>query len=265
MGALNPIKTGAFIAALLFTINASACFGQNNSPEISGIVVRTAPPQVTQAAGVVQNEQSSEAPQLGGSSQYLADRARVASRIEALKALGVGVVPFVSELARIDDIYKVGKAGDADAALSKLNAALAQQEQTRKEMQVASARQTARAKVATRTGSAATAASVADYQGSMDGFLANMISTMVQKEVGQWVPQKGPFLVERFRIAKRIHELETQNRRIDGIASLYRNMECVVASHDRRRLPELSMNIRYLQQQLGLSQLEGGLHQPLSL
>jgi hypothetical protein len=107
--------------------------------------------------------------------------------------------------------------------------------------------------------------SVADYNGSMDGFVQQMVNSFVTKEVGQWVPRKGPFMIERLRIARRIHELEGKNVRVDGLGNLYRNMEDVVATQDPRRLSELSTDIRYLQSQLGLSQLEGSFHRPIGI
>ncbi|MGH9554062.1 MAG: hypothetical protein ACRD3W_32085 [Terriglobales bacterium] len=196
--------------------------------------------------------------------KYQVERAKLVSRLEGLKARGVGITPFVSELKRIDDTYSHGAAGEAITSLGKLDNTLNYQEKYRHEMQAA---RPARVQPVAYRGSYAPSqgGSVADYNGSLDGFVTQMVAQIAQKEVGNWMPAKGPFLVERFRIAKRIHELEAQRARVDGVGGLYRNMESLVASKDPRRLGELSMDIKYLQAQLGLSQLEGGLHQKLSL
>jgi len=232
----------------------------------TGAEVQIAATQADAAVAVPQTHQLTVTAQATTTDKYQVERAKVVARIEALRAKGVGVTPFVQEISRIDDTYTHG--GDALTMISKLDSTLTEQEKNRQEMQkVASTRTVNRMQPAaynvrgTRT--AATSGSdiaVGDYNGSMDGFVSQMINTFVTKEVGQWVPRKGPFMVERLRIARRIHELEGQSVRVDGVGNLYRNMEGVVATQDPRRLGELSMDIKYLQSQLGLSQLEGGLH-----
>ncbi|HEY9719635.1 MAG TPA: hypothetical protein V6C69_19305 [Trichormus sp.] len=201
-----------------------------------------------------------------GIDKYQIERAKVVSRIEALRAKGVGVAPYVQEIIRIDDVYTHG--GDAVSMVSRLDNSVTEQEKARQDMQnlVAGHSQPAVAAApAARAAGARSDLSVADYNGSMDGFVQQMVNSFVTKEVGQWVPRKGPFMIERLRIARRIHELEGKNVRVDGLGNLYRNMEDVVATQDPRRLSELSTDIRYLQSQLGLSQLEGSFHRPIGI
>jgi hypothetical protein len=206
-------------------------------------------------------------------SKFQSDRTRLAERIDSLRTKGVGVTPFVQELSRIDDLYKHGGVAQASSSLSKLDETLTAQEKYRVEMQ-ATAAHNSRIQPASYSGSAGhvvaavaavNASSVADYHGSMDGFVEQMINSAVSKEVGAYMPVKGPFLIERFRIAKRIHELELQRTRVDGYACLWRNMEDVVAAKDPRRLSELNNDVRYLQSQLGLAQLEGRMSKPLGI
>lgn len=206
------------------------------------------------------------------SSKFQSDRSKLAARIDGLRTKGVGVTPFVQELSRIDDLYKHGGVAQAQAGLAKLDETVTAQDKYRAQMQAASAVRTSHLQQASYSGSAGhlvaavnTAPSVADYHGSMDGFVEQMINSAIAKEVGSYMPNKGPFMIERFRIAKRIHELEQQRVRVDGYAGLWRNMEDVVAAKDSRRLSELGNDVRYLQTQLGLSQLEGRMSKSLGL
>jgi hypothetical protein len=203
-----------------------------------------------------------------GIDKYQIERAKVVARIESLRAKGVGVTPYVQEIIRADDVYTHG--GDAVSMISRLDNSVTEQEKARQDMQniVAGHGQPAAGAAPAAhpaTGASAADLSVADYNGSMDGFVQQMVNSFITKEVGQWVPRKGPFMIERLRIARRIHELEAKNVRVDGLGNLYRNMEDVVAAQDPRRLSELSTDIRYLQSQLGLSQLEGSFHRPIGI
>jgi hypothetical protein len=205
--------------------------------------------------------------------QFQTERARVAGRIDVLKAKGVGVNPFVDELSKIDDQYKRADVAGATNALTRLDDSISQQEKARQDAQVALASRPApsvqmvapKGAPARSIEAARPNESIANFNGNVDDFVDKMVTQIVSKELGQYVPHKGPFMVERFRIAKRIHELEDQRMNVSGYANLYKKMEDIVASRDARRLPELSMNVQYLQQQLGLAQLQGKLHRPLNL
>lgn len=208
-------------------------------------------------------------------SQFQAERAKVAGRIEVLKAKGVGINPFVDELSKIDDQYKRADVGGATLALQRLDSVIDEQEKARKEAQTALANRPApsaqvvapkAAPGGRQLAAAAPGGSViTQFNGTTDDFVDQVVNQIVNKELGQFVPHKGPFMVERFRIAKRLKELEDQRMNVNGYATMYRNMEDIVASKDGRRLNELSMNVQYLQQQLGLAQLQGKLHRSLNL
>lgn len=211
--------------------------------------------------------------------EFQGERSKVAGQIEALRAKGVGVTPFIQELSKIDEAYRRADIEGAMASLTRLSSALGEQDRARQEIQTTTTTRarsmqpaygggTSRtlASVATtplnRIGSAGVP-SVADFNGSMDGFVSAVINTALKEGLGNYVPHKGPFLVERARIARRIRELELQRVNVQGYASLFNNMEDVVVGQDSRRLNELSMDVRYLQSQLGLQQLEGTVHNPL--
>ncbi|HEY9713341.1 MAG TPA: hypothetical protein V6C72_07715 [Chroococcales cyanobacterium] len=203
--------------------------------------------------------------------QYQAQRADVASQLKSLEAKGVGIAAFVTELKRLDSLYTHAQLAEATQGMTKLADNVQQLEARRQEAQAAShvakvqpanhGRSSGQSKIS----SDLLEQGVAAYNGSVDGFVDSIVNEIAQRELGRFIPNKGPFLVERFRIAKRIHELENRNVRVDGFANLYRQMEDLVALRDSRKLPEISNNVKYLQQQLGLTQLEGSLHRPLSL
>lgn len=184
--------------------------------------------------------------------QYQNGRARTVASIEGLRAKGVGVSPFISELTRIDGLYTSG-ARDAVAQLAKLDEQISSQQRCYEAMR----KRGTTAPHSLSNLQSVPRRSVAAYHGTMDGFVSEVIGDILHREVGQFTPTAGPFLVERFRIAKRIHELETERGSIAGISSLYKNMEDVVATHDPRRLAELAADVTYLQTQLGLSELQG--------
>jgi len=257
MASLKSAKSCAVLVLSLLGLNLPALAqSEANVAVVTGgdaIAAQTQPHQLSASAN--------------NSDKYQIERAKVVARVESLRAKGVGVTPFVQEIIRADDVYTHG--GDAVSLLSRLDNSVSEQEKARQEMQSLVATHAQPAANGTRSAHPATASatdlSVADYNGSMDGFVQQMVNSFVTKEVGQWVPRKGPFMIERLRIARRIHELEGKNVRVDGVGNLYRNMEDVVAAQDPRRLAELSTAIRYLQSQLGLSQLEGSFHRQIGI
>lgn len=262
MARLQSAKFCAVLVVSLLSLNLPAMAqGQANIAVVNGgdaIAAQQQPHESTAAASA-------------GSDKYQIERAKVVARVESLRAKGVGVAPYVQEIIRIDEVYTHG--GDAVAMIGRLDSSVTEQEKARQDMQnvitshgqPATGAARANRSAASVAAPAAADASVADYNGSMDGFVQQMVNSFITKEVGQWVPRRGPFMIERLRIARRIHELEAKNVRVDGLGNLYRNMEDVVAAQDPRRLSELSTDIRYLQSQLGLSQLEGSFHRPIGI
>lgn len=197
--------------------------------------------------------------------KYQTERDRINGRIVVLKDKGMGVRSFSNLVEQMDALYKRGDQKGVSTIMNDLNRDITELEARRREAQSIKAHSQSQVQMVSGGAKPSTAHRSEPYNGSMDGFVDQVLGSIITREVGRFVPQKGPFIVERFRIAQRMHSLEQRRMPIDGYANLFRQVEDLAGSRDQRRFGELTMNIRYLQQQLGLAQLEGSLHRDLRL
>jgi hypothetical protein len=203
---------------------------------------------------------------------YQTERSKVVARIQALQAKRVGIQPFYTELARIDELYKESDLSKASASIARLNNILTEQENQLKAFQPGGAQAKLKGNVSQNAKpfdivNAPTPTqdllggnrAISDYSGTDVDLAKQVIKTIIARELGQDSPLEGPFLLERLRIARRMQELEKSGMKIDGYRYFLRQkIEALVASRDVKRMTELRDNIIYMQQQMGLPELKSG-------
>jgi hypothetical protein len=216
-----------------------------------------------------------------GSGDYQAKRKKLVERIKWLESKGVGVKPFFDQLSQIDGLYSHGDSTTASAATARLVSTVSEHEQIIKQKALTASRSAATA-APPQMSSAKQAAmehmlaemrakgasqkqindALADFQGTSDAYYDEVARTMLQHELGDLAPCEGPFRMERFRIAKKIQELRNGGVSTASFVSYYRKLEDEAgeAQKDPRRLAEMADNIRYMDKQLGLSELQGSSH-----
>lgn len=191
---------------------------------------------------------------------YNSLRGRILARIQNLEHRGAGTKPFLATLAQADSEFKNGQTIKAQASLYKLEEPIAGQES---QLSLRAARNTASSNPRLAAGHGDPRASgTANFQGTADAYYDEVAKSILQRELGDLAPCDGPFRLERFRIGKRLQELRQRGVSIDANLTLYRRTEelAAVANKNPRRLPELSDNIRYMEKQLGLTELQGSQH-----
>lgn len=99
--------------------------------------------------------------------------------------------------------------------------------------------------------------------GTADDFVQNLANQLAARELGGLgVPVSGPFLLERFRNLQKVNQMRVAGQNIDSYLDYWRRTEetLKLAKRDSSRLGELSSQVSYLQQQLGLQPLSGSIH-----
>ncbi len=210
-------------------------------------------------------------------STFRSDRTKLATRLQALEKKGVGVKLYSAELLKADESFNQSDLVKANETLAKLAKLIDEQEARFKTAAApsTSAPQSAHLAVSGSTpvvgmGNRSSAAEYASrmgvkgtlgsFSGSSDAYYDEVARQMLSRELGDLAPIEGAFRLERFRLAKKIQEMQTQGARVDSYRMFYRKIEDLAASKDPRKIAELRDNIQYLQKQLGLSQLQGGSH-----
>lgn len=246
------------------------------------------------AMGLEQNPQATLSSSVSQSVETSANQKLIQSikdKLERLKSLGGGIKPFV---ARLDEIAKSADVDKAADDLTALDESVQEQinavSSLRNKPHAAPSLQGHGQSLQTYSGGdsegglpaaiqkpipqakkptapaltpIAPPAIKATYQGSVDGYYDMLVGEVLGKELGGLgFPCKGPFRLERFRLLQRIQEIRTSGTNVDGYLAYYHKIEEAAgrARKDQTRLPELSGNVAYLQQQLGLSTLTGSLH-----
>lgn len=223
--------------------------------------------------------------------EYKNVSAELANNLKQLESLGGGIAPFVARQAEIDKAFNGGDQEQAAKDMSRLNRSAKDQLADLKVLR------TAKPKVAAKPAAPAAAApasasnqlnlspetmsalskfiepkqaeinqknvtSYAGFKGDADGFAEMVAKDIIARELGNLgIPCNGPFRLERFRNLHRINELKQKGVRIDGYLEHYKRTEdlAAAAKKDPSRLGQLSGDVRYLEQQLGLSALTGSL------
>lgn len=192
---------------------------------------------------------ASGSPTAGGLSEFSGERNKLATKLQALQGKGIGIKPYSDELARIDGLYGKAETDRAWGALNRLASLVREQEYKMQKPVSGAAISSARAQEANNV--------MAQFQGSNDAYYEQVKAAILARELGSDAPVDGPFQQERFRIAKRIQQLEGQGMRVDSYRGSYKQLEVIAATKDIRRISELKDRIRYLEQQLGLPPLQG--------
>jgi hypothetical protein len=200
---------------------------------------------------------------------YASERSKVVARIEKLKQQAVGVAPFVNRLAKIDESFEHSNVEAALESLSQLDESLLSQEQAVKALHEktdagrapavsneAPNMRNAAQKGQSQATRAATGPSVSEFNDAN-----SLFKSFVSSALGAYVPHEGPFLMARIQIAKRIRELESAKQDVRGYTSMFRSMDdlAIRCRKDPRLNPSLASDVKYLQSQLGLTELQGNL------
>jgi hypothetical protein len=190
--------------------------------------------------------------------QYNTDKNALTKRINALAARRVGVKPYLDQLARVDDQAKRGELYEAAAGLAYLESVVdAQEQRFAQPVQRPSAPQ----RVASSVPSSPDF--LAQFAGKTDqNYDEDIAMTILRRECGDLAPSKGPFRMERFRIAKAIQLMASKGRDVESFKIMYKRIDALTIQigTDRRRMNGLADQIQYLQQQLGLAPLQGTSH-----
>lgn len=215
--------------------------------------------------------------------QYTAVSEELTMQLKQLASLGGGITPFVNRQKQIDQVFTDGAHERAVNDLLHLNNSVKEQLSNLKALRtakkVAAPVKVAAARPSAHTNSLAVspasmsqlnmlmvnqacAGNYSNYEGDADGYAKTVANDILARELGNLgIPCKGPFRVERFRNLQRINELRQKGQKIDGYLDYHRRTEelASLARNDSSRLGQLSSEVRYLEQQLGLSPLTGSL------
>jgi hypothetical protein len=185
------------------------------------------------------------------SRQFISLRAKAASRLTSLQSKGVGVRPFQTNLVKIDALYKQDDLKGAFAGLSGLQEAISDQESRIYAMhaKVASAQPTIQVRGGGSIGE------VPVNTASRDDYYNKMVQNILAKELGGDAPVDGPFQLERFRIAKAMHQFSSEGKDMSGPHYLFKQIESLISTKDNSKIPEIVDKLNYLQKQLGLPPL----------
>ena len=219
---------------------------------------------------------------------YQSIHADVQAKIEKLESLGGGMKVIKNYLIQIDQAYNKGNTKNALQQIKSLNKSVTQQlkklEELRSEKRVVRTQAQnsipvapgmapekeplttlldalSQAKAQTQQVKIANKSKYKNFDGTPNAYLQMVVKDIVKKELGQIeLPCKGPFRLERFRIAQRISEMQKQGQNISGYLNYYNRTEQIAraARQDPRRIPELNGNVSYLSQQLELKPLTAG-------
>lgn len=215
--------------------------------------------------------------------QYTSASEELTAQLKQLASLGGGITPFVNRQKHIDQVFADGDHESAVNDLVHLNKSVKEQlsnlKALRTSKKVAAPTKVASVKTSAPSSSLAVSpasmsqlnmlmvnqggvGSYSSYAGDADGYAKTVANDILARELGNLgIPCKGPFRVERFRNLQRINELRQKGQRIDGYLDYHRRTEelASLARNDSSRLGQLSSEVRYLEQQLGLSPLTGSL------
>lgn len=163
---------------------------------------------------------------------YRSERLNLLSRIQMLRQRGVGVQPFTTEFLRIEDKVRQGDQAAVIKGLESLSEKLAATEDRYNQAQAA-------AQARAGYGSASSS------QASMEERL--------RQELGDLAPAMGAKLQRRYRIARRILDLQSEGRIVDQYRRLYREIEELAARGDSNAL---RLRLTVAEHQLGLPSLD---------
>src|SRR4029450_1243013 len=161
------------------------------------------------------------------------ERLNLLSRIQMLRQRGVGAQPFTTEFLRIEDKVRQGDQASVIKGLEALSEKLTETEERYQQAQAAAR---------PRTGSYASASSAS----------AGM-EERLRQELGDLAPAVGAKLQRRYRIARRILDLQSEGRIVDQYRRLYREVEELAARGDSNAL---RLRLTVAEHQLGLPSLD---------
>ncbi|MCA9804035.1 MAG: hypothetical protein KC777_18830 [Cyanobacteria bacterium HKST-UBA02] len=230
---------------------------------------------------------------MGVEAQYQQMHKSFEEKLGKLEGLGGGIKPFADRLSQIDESFKKGDSQGAVRSLDSLDRSIesqlksvtalrapkpkvspasqvvssgSQNSQVSQNPLLILARSEVGGKslISPETIASMNTSNYSSFQGSPNEYLEKLAKDLVGRELGGLsIPVKGPFRLERFRNVQRISELRKMGKRVDNFLYQYEKTEDLAAQahRDPGRIEELSSQVRYLAQQLGVSQLSGSLRQ----
>jgi hypothetical protein len=209
----------------------------------------------TVSTSVAHSSGSSESSESAAASALQAKRSALLVRIKYLQGRGVGVKPYLDQIATIDQRSKETGAEAAAVALGQLDKTISDQEKTLNARQTSSRTPATTAAAAPGSGADVDSLlqSMQDFNGTPKDYQQTLKKALMQKEFGDLTVMSGPFMIERARIAKRIREYEGQGRNMAGYKNMFRQTEAMIDTKDPRKMSEIASNVRYLQGQLSLT------------
>ncbi|HEY9790880.1 MAG TPA: hypothetical protein V6D22_10805 [Candidatus Obscuribacterales bacterium] len=219
-------------------------------------------------------------------------RAKIIERLELLQKKGVGVHPYMAILNESEENFKKGNMEAGKECLAKLDQDLKDQEKQLSSRSTVKLKSGVSQSVAFQTlppppslvpGATAPAAagaaspnlkagtptsdelfrtflgnhSVTELKGSETNVATTLATQLLKSTLGEDCPNDGPFLFERIRVATRIHELFVKKVDVSSYRMFNRErIESLIQTKDPRSLRIIADNIKYLERQLGLEQLE---------
>ncbi|HEY9870384.1 MAG TPA: hypothetical protein V6D08_14565 [Candidatus Obscuribacterales bacterium] len=176
---------------------------------------------------------------------YRAERLNLLSRIQMLRQRGVGVQPFLGEFFRIEDKVRQGDDASVIKGLQFLSQKLADMEE-RYEQAHAGGQRTGAAGQPGPSGRLS-AGPYGQPPPPADNLQA--MQQRLRQELGELAPSIGPQLNRRYRIARRIADLQAEGRVVDQYRRLYREIEELAAQGNAEHL---RLKLTVAEHQLGL-------------
>lgn len=179
---------------------------------------------------------------------YRAERLNLLSRIQMLRQRGVGVQPFLGEFFRIEDKVRQGDTASVIKGLEFLSQKLADMEERYDKARAGGQR-------AAAAGGGSSGYAVPGPFGQPPPGQPPPPDTLqamqqrLRQELGELAPSVGPQLSRRYRIARRIADLQAEGRVVDQYRRLYREIEELAAQGNAEHL---RLKLTVAEHQLGL-------------
>jgi hypothetical protein len=177
------------------------------------------------------------------------ERAKLATRIQALKSKGVGVKPFLAQLAAADELAKTGPSIPLSEKLEQLENSVSDQEKVLAERARAARTESAALKkipVAQPVAAPPSIASGLLGGGTESSPFMRLVETFAKGTLEKYnfspelIPQNGPYMRERYKLAIMI-KWHSETGLADVIMPTWRECQAVALSNDA---PQVAFKMR---------------------
>lgn len=178
---------------------------------------------------------------------YRAERLNLLSRIQMLRQRGVGVQPFLGEFLRIEDKVRQGDNASVIKGLEFLSQKLADMEERYDKAHAGGQR--AGAAELTPAGPFSLPPAGPPSDPAPPAYNLQAMQQRLRQELGELAPAVGPQLNRRYRIARRLADLQSEGHVVDQYRRLYREIEELAAQGNAEHL---RLKLTVAEHQLGL-------------